>query len=255
MALILQGKSLIVTGAGGGIGRAACLVLCAAGAKVIVSDINEEAGQGTLEAVASTGGTAAFVKADLSREGEVEALIAQAVSTYGRLDGAFNNAGLEQCAVPLHELTTEQWERAIRVDLTSVFWCIKYQVIAMLATGGGSIVNTASSLGQVAIKNAGEYISAKHGVVGLTRAAAADYGALGIRVNAVLPGITLTPMISRLVSDENFKPIFDRILERHPIGRFGQPSEIGEAVKWLLSADASFMNGAALAVDGGYLAT
>jgi NAD(P)-dependent dehydrogenase (short-subunit alcohol dehydrogenase family) len=141
------------------------------------------------------------------------------------------------------------------VDLTSVFWCIKYQVIAMLSSGGGAIVNTASSLGQVAIKNAGEYISAKHGVIGLTRAAAADYGARGIRVNAVLPGITLTPMISRLVADENFKPIFDRILERHPIGRFGQPSEIAESVKWLLSGDASFMNGAALAVDGGYLAT
>ena len=255
MAGILQGKSLIVTGAAGGIGRAACLVLCAAGAKVIVTDLNEEAGQSTVEEVASAGGTAAFVKADLSREDEVRALVAQTVSTYGRLDGAFNNAGLEQCAVALHELTTEQWERAIRVDLTSVFWCIKYQVIAMLSTGGGSIVNTASSLGQVAIKNAGEYISAKHGVVGLTRAAAADYGARGIRVNAVLPGITLTPMISRLVSDANFKPIFDRILERHPIGRFGQPSEIAESVKWLLSADASFMNGAALAVDGGYLAT
>ncbi len=255
MAGILQGKSLIVTGAGGGIGRAACLVLSAAGAKVIVTDINEEAGKATVAAVASNGGTAAFVKADLSREDEVRALVAQTVSTYGQLDGAFNNAGLEQCAVPLHELTTEQWERALRVDLTSVFWCIKYQVIAMLSSGGGSIVNTASSLGQVAIRNAGEYITAKHGVVGLTRAAAADYGARGIRVNAVLPGITLTPMISRLVSDENFKPIFDKILERHPIGRFGQPSEIGEAVKWLLSADASFMNGAALAVDGGYLAT
>jgi NAD(P)-dependent dehydrogenase (short-subunit alcohol dehydrogenase family) len=255
MAGILQGKSLIVTGAGGGIGRAASLVLSDAGARVLVTDINEEAGKATVEAVSAQGGTATFVKADLSREGDVQALVAKTISTYGRVDGAFNNAGLEQCAVSLHELTTEQWERAIRVDLTSVFWCIKYQVIAMLSSGGGAIVNTASSLGQVAIKNAGEYISAKHGVIGLTRAAAADYGARGIRVNAVLPGITLTPMISRLVGDENFKPVFDRILERHPIGRFGQPSEIGEAVKWLLSADASFMNGAAMAVDGGYLAT
>ena len=152
MAGILQGKSLIVTGAGGGIGRAACLVLSAAGAKVLVTDINEEAGKATVEAVSANGGTAAFVRADLARESDVQALIAKAVSTYGRLDGAFNNAGLEQCAVPLHELTTEQWEKAIRVDLTSVFWCIKYQVIAMLASGGGAIVNTASSLGQVAIK-------------------------------------------------------------------------------------------------------
>src|SRR6202012_5456722 len=131
----------------------------------------------------------------------IQALVEQTVARYGRLDGAFNNAGLEQCAVPLHELTTEQWERAIRVDLTSVFWCIKYQVLAMLESGGGAIVNTASSLGQVAIQNAGEYIAAKHGVIGLTRAAAADYGARGIRVNAVLPGIIKTPMISRLTED------------------------------------------------------
>jgi NAD(P)-dependent dehydrogenase (short-subunit alcohol dehydrogenase family) len=255
MAGILQDKTLIVTGAGGGIGRAACLVLAAAGARILVTDINEEAGLATVDAVSAQRGTSTYVRADLSRESDVQAMVAKAVSTFGRLDGAFNNAGLEQCALPLHELTTEQWERAIKVDLTSVFWCIKYQVIAMLPSGGGAIVNTASSLGQVAIKNAGEYISAKHGVIGLTRAAAADYGARGIRVNAVLPGITLTPMISRLVGDENFRPIFDKILERHPIGRFGQPSEIGEAVKWLLSGDASFMNGAALAVDGGYLAT
>jgi len=254
MAGILQGKSLIVTGAGGGIGRATSIVLATAGASVVVTDIAEEAGKATVEAVRAAGGKATFVKADLSRESDVQSLVQQAVSTYGKLDGAFNNAGLEQCAVPLHQLSTEQWERAIKVDLTSVFWCVKYQVIAMLNSGGGSIVNTASSLGQVAIKSAAEYISAKHGVIGLTRAAAADYGALGIRVNAVLPGIILTPMISRLSEDVNFKAMFDKAKERHPIGRFGQPAEIGEAVKWLLSNDASFMNGAAMAVDGGYLA-
>jgi NAD(P)-dependent dehydrogenase (short-subunit alcohol dehydrogenase family) len=254
MAGILQGKTLIVTGAGGGIGRAASIVLGVAGAKVVVTDIVEEAGHATVEAVRAKGAQATFVKADLSREADVQALVEQTIATYGKLDGAFNNAGLEQCAKPLHELTTEQWERAIRVDLTSVFWCIKYQVIAMLKSGGGAIVNTASSLGQVAIKAAAEYISAKHGVVGLTRAAAADYGSLGIRVNAVLPGIILTPMIARLSDDPTFKVMFDKARERHPIGRFGQPSEIGEAVKWLLSDDASFMNGAAVACDGGYLA-
>ncbi len=250
----LQGKSLIVTGAGGGIGRAASLVLAGAGANVVVTDIAEEAGCATVDALRSSGGTAVFVRADLSSENEVRALIERAVSTYGRLDGAFNNAGLEQCLKPLHELTTEQWERALRVDLTSVFWCLKYQVIAMLRTGGGSIVNTASSLGQVAIQNASEYVAAKHGVVGLTRAAAADYGARGIRVNAVLPGVTRTPMIARLTEDPKFSAFFERLKQRHPIGRFGEPAEIGEAVKWLLSDSASFMNGAALAVDGGYLA-
>jgi len=253
MTGILQGKALIVTGAGGGIGRAASMVLAAAGANVVVSDIVEGTGQATVDAVQRAGGTALFVKADLASEADVRALVERAVSAHGRLDGAFNNAGLEQCAIPLHELTTEQWERALRVDLTSVFWCLKYQVIAMLATGGGAIVNTASSLGQVAIQNASEYITAKHGVVGLTRAAAAEYGSRGIRVNAVLPGIIRTPMIARLTEDARFSAFFDKLKDRHPIGRFGEPSEIGEAVKWLLSDAASFMNGAAMACDGGYL--
>jgi NAD(P)-dependent dehydrogenase (short-subunit alcohol dehydrogenase family) len=253
MTGILQGKTLIVTGAGGGIGRAASMVLAAAGANVVVSDIVEDTGQATVDAVQSGGGSALFVKADLASEGDVRALVERAVSAYGRLDGAFNNAGLEQCAIPLHELTTEQWERALKVDLTSVFWCLKYQVLAMLATGGGAIVNTASSLGQVAIQNASEYITAKHGVVGLTRAAAAEYGGRGIRVNAVLPGIIRTPMIARLTEDARFSAFFDKLKDRHPIGRFGEPSEIGEAVKWLLSDAASFMNGAAMACDGGYL--
>jgi NAD(P)-dependent dehydrogenase (short-subunit alcohol dehydrogenase family) len=253
MTGILQGKTLIVTGAGGGIGRAASIVLAAAGANVVASDIVEGTGQATVDAVKEDGGTALFVKADLAMEGDVRALVERAVSAYGRLDGAFNNAGLEQCALPLHELTTEQWERALRVDLTSVFWCLKYQVLAMLATGGGAIVNTASSLGQVAIQNASEYIAAKHGVVGLTRAAAAEYGGRGIRVNAVLPGIIRTPMIARLTEDARFSAFFEKLKDRHPIGRFGEPAEIGEAVKWLLSDAASFMNGAAMACDGGYL--
>jgi NAD(P)-dependent dehydrogenase (short-subunit alcohol dehydrogenase family) len=253
MARTLEGRTVIVTGAGGGIGRGACLVMAAAGAHVVATDVVVDAGEATTEAVRAAGGQATFIKADLAVENHIEGLVAQSVAIKGRLHGAFNNAGVEQCAKPLHELTTEQWERAIRVDLTSVFWCIKYQVLAMLATGGGSIVNTASSLGQVAIANASEYVAAKHGVVGLTRAAAADYGARGIRINAVLPGIVRTPMIARLSEDPGFKAFFERLKDRHPIGRFGEPAEIGQAVAWLLSDQASFMNGAAMAVDGGYL--
>jgi NAD(P)-dependent dehydrogenase (short-subunit alcohol dehydrogenase family) len=253
MARALEGRTVIVTGAGGGIGRGACLVLAKAGAHVVVTDVIVEAGNATVDAVRGAGGEATFIRADLGVESEIERLVAQAGAISGRLHGAFNNAGVEQCARPLHTLTTEQWERAIRVDLTSVFWCVKYQVLAMLETGGGAIVNTASSLGQVAIANAAEYVAAKHGVVGLTRAAAADYGAKGIRVNAVLPGIVRTPMIARLTEDPGFKAFFERLRDRHPIGRFGEPSEIGEAVAWLLSDAASFMNGAAMAVDGGYL--
>ena len=250
----LQGKTIIVTGAGGGIGREACIVLAKAGANVLVTDIAADRGRETAAAITGTGLSATFFPADLSAESDIRALVAHAVTTFGRLDGAYNNAGVEQCALPLHELTLEQWERAIRIDLTSVFLCIKHQVMAMLKTGGGAIVNTASSLGQVAIPNASEYVSAKHGVVGLTRAAAAEYGRQGIRVNAVLPGIVLTPMISRLIAEPQFSAFFEKVRERHPIGRFGQPGEIGEAVTWLLSEAASFVNGAALAVDGGYLA-
>jgi NAD(P)-dependent dehydrogenase (short-subunit alcohol dehydrogenase family) len=250
----LRGKTIIVTGAGGGIGRETCIVLARAGANVVVTDIAADRGRETAAAITATELSATFFPADLSSENDIRALVAHAVTTFGRLDGAYNNAGVEQCALPLHELTLEQWERAIRIDLTSVFLCIKHQVTAMLKTGGGAIVNTASSLGQVAIPNASEYVAAKHGVVGLTRAAAAEYGRQGIRVNAVLPGIVLTPMISRLVADPQFSAFFEKVRERHPIGRFGQPSEIGEAVTWLLSDAASFVNGTALAVDGGYLA-
>ncbi len=252
---ILQGKTIIVTGAGGGIGREASIVLAKAGANVVVTDIAADRGRETLGAVSSVGLSAVFFPADLASERDIHALVDHAVKTFGRLDGAYNNAGVEQCALPLHQLTLEQWDRALRIDLTSVFLCVKHEVTAMLKTGGGAIVNTASSLGQVAIPNASEYISAKHGVVGLTRAAAAEYGRQGIRVNAVLPGIVLTPMISRLVEDPQFSAFFQKVKERHPIGRFGQPAEVGETVKWLLSDLASFVNGAAIAVDGGYLAT
>lgn len=250
---ILAGKSIIVTGAGGGIGQATCLVLAAAGARLVVSDVAEAAGQETTEAVKALGGDAVFVAADLASEEAIASLVAKTVETYGRLDGAFNNAGVEQRNKPLADLTLAEWQRAIDIDLTAVFLCVKYQVKAMLETGGGSIVNTASSLGQVGLAGASEYCAAKHGVIGLTRAAGADYGPHGIRVNAVLPGITRTPMIARLSEDPQLSAVFDRLRSRHSMGRFGEPSEIGESVKWLLSDDASFMNGAAVACDGGYL--
>jgi NAD(P)-dependent dehydrogenase (short-subunit alcohol dehydrogenase family) len=254
MAGALSGKVVIVTGAAGGIGHDASLVLARAGAFLVLTDVDAEGGEAAAAAVRGEGGDAIFVAADLAKESDIAALVDKAVAQYGRLDGAFNNAGVEQRNKPLDELTLDEWNRAIAIDLTAVFLCIKYQVRAMLASGGGAIVNTASSLGQVAIPGASEYIAAKHGVVGLTRAAGADYGARGVRVNAVLPGIIETPMIARLSADPNFSAMFDRLRARHPIGRFGQPSEVGEAVAWLLSDAASFMNGAAVACDGGYLA-
>lgn len=253
MSGVLDGKAIIVTGAGGGIGRAACLVLAAAGARLLVTDVSSDMCEDTVKAVRDAGGEAEPHAADLASEEAIAGIVDTAVARFGRLDGAFNNAGVEQCNKPLADLSLAEWDRAIRIDLTAVFLCVKYQVRAMLGTGGGAIVNTASSLGQVGLAGASEYVAAKHGVIGLTRAAGADYGPMGIRVNAILPGITRTPMIARLSEDPQLSAVFDRLRTRHSMGRFGEPDEIGEGVKWLLSDAASFVNGAAIPVDGGYL--
>ena len=253
MTKLLEGKAILVTGAGGGIGSAAALVLASHGARLILTDVQDEAGNEAARAVTAAGGEALFKRTDLGSEDQIAELIAYVVDSYGRIDGAFNNAGVEQRNKPLDELSLEEWELAIRIDLTAVFLCVKHQSKAMLEAGGGSIVNTASSLGQVGLAGASEYCAAKHGVIGLTRAAGADYGARGIRVNAILPGITRTPMIARLSEDPQLSAVFDRLKSRHSMRRFGEPSEIGDAVAWLLSDQASFVNGAAIAVDGGYL--
>lgn len=250
----LRDKVILLTGSGGGIGRASALVFAQAGARVVLTDVNADAGHQALEALKEIGADAMFIPADLSQESEIAALVEQTVVHYGRLDGAFNNAGTAQHGVPLHELTTEQWSMTIHIDLTTVFWCMKYEIKAMLPQGSGAIVNTSSGLGARAIANAAEYIAAKHGVIGLTRAAAVEYSRQGIRSNAVLPGIIETPMVRQLATDPGFLAFLGELKARHPIGRFGKPSEIGEAAKWLLSDAASFVNGEAFAVDGGYLA-
>jgi NAD(P)-dependent dehydrogenase (short-subunit alcohol dehydrogenase family) len=248
----LNGKVIIVTGAAGGIGQACAVTLAEAGARLVLTDIvNCDA---TIAVIRRFEKNAIFVKADVSVESEVEGLVAQTVKMFGRLDGAFNNAGVEQCATPLHELTSAQWERAVRIDLTGVFFCLKHEIRAMLKSGGGAIVNTASALGAVAIPNASEYVASKHGVIGLTRAAAVEYGAKGIRVNAVLPGIIETPMLARAASDPGVAAYLEMLRTRNPAGRFGSPSEVGEAVAWLLSDSASFVMGASISVDGGTLA-
>ena len=248
----LEGKVIIVTGAAGGIGQACAVTLANAGASLVLTDIVDC--DATIAAIRNSNNDAAFIKADVGVELEVEQLVAQTVRRFGRLDGAFNNAGVEQCATPLHELTSAQWERAVRIDLTGVFFCLKHEIRAMLKSGGGAIVNTASALGAVAIPNASEYVTSKHGVVGLTRAAAVEYGTHGIRVNAVLPGIIETPMLARAAADPAFSAYLGTLRTRSPAGRFGLPSEVGEAVAWLLSDSASFVMGASIAVDGGTLA-
>lgn len=250
---MLDNLAVLVTGAGGGIGSATALVLAGHGARLILTDVNQDSGEASTRAVAAAGGEAYFVPADLGSEEQIAGLVQSTIDRFGRIDGAFNNAAVEQSNKPLDEISTDEWDRVIRVNLSAIFFGMKYQAKAMLARGGGSIVNTASSLGQVGLAGASDYCAAKHGVLGLTRAGGADYGTRGIRVNAILPGITRTPMIKRLSEDPDLSAVFDRLRLRHSMGRFGEPHEIGESVAWLLSPQASFVNGAAIAVDGGYL--
>jgi NAD(P)-dependent dehydrogenase (short-subunit alcohol dehydrogenase family) len=249
----LEDKVVLVTGGAGGIGSATCEVLGSAGARLLITDRAEAGGEVVAKELRDKGYQAIFVPANLTSEDEIKALVEAALDTYGRLDGAFNNAAVEQRNKPVDMLTLDEWNYAIQVNLTAVFLGIKYQAPAMIRSGGGSIVNTSSSLGQVGAANLPEYASAKHGIIGLTKAAGADLGPRGIRVNAILPGITLTPMIQRLTQDPDMAEAMKHLRKRHSLERFGQPNEIGESVAWLLSDKASFMNAAAIPVDGGYL--
>jgi len=250
----LTQRNIMVTGASGGIGQASVIALAAAGARVIVLDRDIAGLEDLVENVLASGGAIHAIPCDVTDEQVVASAVAEVVTKYGALHGAFNNAGIEQSHLPLHEISADAWHRIIEVDLTGVFFCMKHQIRAMLASGGGSIVNTASALGAVAIAAASDYIAAKHGVLGLTKAAAVDYGPHNIRVNAILPGIIETPMILRLSQEDNFANQFQALRERHPIGRFGKPEEVAAAARWLLSDASSFVTGTALSVDGGYLA-
>ncbi|QUT07829.1 SDR family oxidoreductase [Sphingobium phenoxybenzoativorans] len=250
----LADKVIIVTGAAGGIGREAAIRFARAGAQIAIADLMVEGSEETAQMITKDGGNVIVVRTDITAEEDVEALVNRTLSHFGRIDGAFNNAGLEQADKLLHEISLKEWQKVVGVDLTGVFICMKYQIPPMLKAGGGSIVNTASGLGQVAIPKASEYVAAKHGVIGLTRAAAVDYGKQGVRVNAILPGIIETPMVSRLVNDPAFLPIFDSYRARHPMGRLGKPEEVAETALWLLSDAASYIHGAAICVDGGALA-
>ena len=248
----LENKVALVTGAGSGIGRASSLILAREGAKMVVSDIDASGAEETLSLIKERGGDGVFVHADVSKSNDVQELISRAVSTYGRLDCAYNNAGIEgYMSGRLHEYPEETWDRLVDINIKGVWLCLKYEIPLMLEQGGGAIVNTASVAGLVGARRLSAYIASKHAVVGLTKAAALEYAQDGIRVNAVCPGIIDTPMMDRLIASWKTDEDMDT---RQPIGRMGTPAEVAETVAWLCSDAASLVTGIAMAVDGGQTA-
>ena len=252
--MLLKDKVIIVTGAGSGIGLATAVILARAGARVALCGREIATLDDAQRKIAAAGGTAVALKADVGEETEVIAMVERTVSAFGRVDGAFNNAGVPMHNKPTDELEAEEWDAVMDVNLRAVFLCMKYEIKAMRRTGGGAIVNNSSVDSVMAVPGWTEYTTSKHAVNGLTRGAAAETRKTGVRVNAVLPGYIVTPMSERLLDDPALKEENAIALDRHSVGRFGQPEDVGYAVKWLLSDEASFVNGAMLAVDGGFTA-
>ena len=250
MAQDFTGKVVLITGASTGIGRATALAFAGAGAAVMIGDVDGRAAD-TVKAIKEAGGRAAFVKCDVSKPDDVASLIAACLSTFGRMDCAFNNAGILPPPVPFHEVTEANFQRIVDVDLKGVFFCMQAQIRHFLQSGGGSIVNTASVAGIVADPNMSAYVAAKHGVVGLTKAAAIEYARHKIRVNAIGPGFVATPMTQAWLDDENFKKAF---FAQSAIGRAADPAEFAGTVLHLCSDAATFINGALFIIDGGQTA-
>jgi len=246
-----EGKVAIVTGAASGIGESTALLYAKNGAKVVVSDVDDKGGQETVDRIKEAGSEAIYMHADVSKPEDCRKLVEKTVAEFGRLDFACNNAGIGGEQNSVGQLSIEGWDKTIAIDLSGVFYCMRYEIEAMLKNGGGSIVNMASILGQVGFAGAAAYVSAKHGVVGLTRTAALEYSKQGIRVNAVAPAFIKTPMIEAATADANVE---QALIEAHPIGRLGKPEEIAELVIWLSSDKASFVTGSYVEADGGYLA-
>ncbi|HEV2311436.1 MAG TPA: glucose 1-dehydrogenase [Acidimicrobiia bacterium] len=244
-----EGRAALVTGGASGLGEAAVGLLAGAGARVVVADRDAERGEAVVDAVRADGGEAVFQATDVTREADVAAAVARVLDTYGRLDAAINNAGTTGPSAPTADYSLEDWNRVLALNLTGVFLGLKHEIPPMVAQGGGAIVNTSSGAGLVGFAGLPAYVASKHGVVGLTRAAALEYVKAGVRINAVCPGSTRTPMLEGFMGGD---PAIERAMASSaPIGRLARPVEIAEAMVWLLSDAASFVVGHAFAVDGG----
>ncbi len=252
MTTELRGKVAIVTGGTSGIGRDAAVLFAKAGAKAVVAGRREAEGKETIDLIRAAGGDGLFVKTDVSRAADVRALVQKTVEKFGRLDVAFNNAGIEGSWSPIAEQSEEEWDSTIDINLKGVWLCLKYEIRQMLKQGGGgAIVNMASVAGFIGSAGAATYCASKHGVMALTKSAALETARSGIRVNVVCPAVIETPMGERLWGAPEAKKF---ALGLHPIGRFGRPEEIADAVVWMCSDGASFMTGQSLVLDGGFLA-
>lgn len=247
----LEGKVAVVTGGASGIGRACVSAYAAQGVSVVIADRDVAAGRATLDGL-PPGSAAIFVPTDVTDADSVTAMVRTAVDTFGGLDIAHNNAGVEAAGRAVADMTERDWQRVIDVNLTGVWHCMRAELPALLARGGGSIVNTASALGQVALPLQASYVASKHGVIGLTKAAALEYSARGIRINAICPGVVQTAMIDEVAAtDPDF---MEDMNARHPIGRIAAADEIADGVLWLSSSASAFVTGSALTIDGGYSA-
>ncbi len=247
---ILENKVAVITGAGSGIGRAMALLYAKEGAKVVVSDLDEKGGKETVDMIASDGGEAFFERTDTSKAEDNKRLVEQTLKKYNQLNIAVNNAGIGGPVELLAEYPVEGWDKVIAVNLSGVFYGLHYQIPALIKSGGGSIVNVASILGQVGTKRSPAYVASKHGVVGLTKAAALEYAEKKIRINCIGPGYIMTPLVKKALDDD----AIEALVGLHPTGRLGAAEEVAELALWLNSDKASFVTGAYYNIDGGYLA-